>query len=84
MKTNNVNVQKTHREPLIYITKRGDILPMRAMLIKAAVIIVGVLFCALVTVLLTDVNPVKVFASMFKGSFGSERKIWNLDRKSVV
>ena len=84
MKTNNVNVQKTHREPLIYITKRGDILPMRAMLIKAAVIIVGVLFCALVTVLLTDVNPVKVFASMFKGSFGSERKIWNLLQSTAM
>ena len=84
LKKNNVNAQKTHREPLIYITKRSDISKMKALLIKAAVIIVGVLFCAIVTVLLTDVNPMKVFASMFKGSFGSERKIWNLLQSTAM
>lgn len=54
------------------------------MLIKAAVIIAGVLVCALVTVLLTGENPIKVFGSMFKGSFGSERKIWNLLQASAM
>ena len=76
--------QKTHREPLIYITKRSDIPKLRALLIKAAVIIVGVLVCALVTVLLTGENPIKVFGSMFKGSFGSERKTWNLLQASAM
>ena len=84
LKKNNVNAKKTHREPLIYITKRSDISKMKALLIKAAVIIVGVLFCALATVLLADVNPLKVFASMFKGSFGSERKIWNLLQSTAM
>ena len=82
---NNTNKpQKAHREPLIYITKRSDLPPMKAMLIKAMVIIVGVLVCALVTVLLTEVNPLKVFASMFKGSFGSERKVWNLLQSTAM
>ena len=85
MEKNNIDkAHKTHREPLVYITKRGDLSKTKAMLIKAAVIIAGVLVCALVTVLLTGENPIKVFGSMFKGSFGSERKIWNLLQASAM
>ncbi len=85
MEKNNIDkAKKTHREPWVYITKRGDLSKTKALLIKAAVIIVGVLVCALVTVLLTGENPIKVFGSMFKGSFGSERKVWNLLQASAI
>ena len=57
---------------------------MKALLIKAAVIFIGILVCAIITVLLTNVNPLKVFGSMFKGSFGSERKVWNLLQATAV
>ena len=76
--------RKAHREPLIYITKRTDIPKSRALLIKGAVIAAGVLFCAIVTILLTGENPMKVFASMIEGSFGTTRKIWNLLEASAI
>ncbi len=71
-------MQKTKREPLIHITKRAEMPKKKAMLIRGAVILAGVLFCSIVTILLTGENPFKVFASMFKGSFGSVTKVWNL------
>jgi len=78
------NKHKTHKDPLVYITKRGEMPKLKVMLIKAAVILVGVLFCALVTVLLTSENPLKVFKAMFDGSFGTPRKIWNLLQASAI
>jgi len=84
VKNNSLKPAKANREPLIYITKRSDISKLNGILIKAAVIVVGILVCALITVLLTGENPMKVFASMIKGSFGSERKFWNLLQSSAM
>lgn len=75
---------KGHKDPLIYITKRAEISRGKAWLIKGSVIAVGVLICALVTILLTGVNPVNVFASMINGSFGTSRKMWNLFESSAI
>ena len=78
------NNHKTHKEPLVYITKRGELPRAKQMLIKAAVILVGIVFCALLTILITSENPLKVFKAMFMGSFGSPRKIWNLLQASAI
>jgi len=81
---NSKTEKKTHREPLIYITKRGEMGKIKSLLIKGAVILGGVLLCAIVTILLTGENPLKVFESMFKGSFGTERRIWNWLQATAV
>lgn len=78
------NNPKTHKEPLVYITKRGEMPKLREMMIKALVILAGIVCCALVTILLTSENPLKVFKAMFVGSFGSPRKIWNLLQASAI
>ncbi|MBR6578518.1 MAG: ABC transporter permease [Clostridia bacterium] len=78
------NNHKTHKEPLVYITKRGELPKLKQMLIKAIVILVGILFCALVTILITGENPLKVFRAMIVGSFGTPRKIWNLLQASAI
>ena len=75
--------KKTH-EPLVYITKRNELPRLQAWGIRAAVILVAVIFSALIVVLLTGENPMKVFASMIDGSFGTSRKIWNLLQSSAI
>lgn len=75
---------KTHKEPLVYITKRGELPKMKALAIKAAVLLAGIICCALVTILITKENPLKVFSAMFSGSFGSPRKFWNLLQASAI
>lgn len=66
---------KTH-EPLFHITKRADMPFMKAMLIRIAAIACAFVTCAFVIVFLTDLNPIEVYSAMFKGAFGSTRKIW--------
>lgn len=78
------NNRKTHKEPLVYITKRGELPKMKAMMIKAFVILAGILCCALVTILITGENPLKVFKAMFVGSFGTPRKVWNMLQASAM
>lgn len=78
------NNYKAHKEPLVYITKRGEMPRAKQMLIKSIVILIGIVFCAGLTILLTNENPLKVFTAMFMGSFGSPRKIWNLLQASAI
>ena len=77
-------VAATKKEPLIYITKRAELPKKTALLIKGGVILAGILLCALVTILLTGVNPIKVFKAMITGSFGTPRKILNLLEASAI
>ena len=81
--SSNSNV-RAKKEPLIYITKRAELPKKTALLIKGGVILAGVIFCALITILMTGVNPIRVFKAMIEGSFGTPRKILNLLEASAI
>ncbi len=71
-------IKKQKGEPLFHIVKR-DALPMwKSWGIRAIIIVISLLVCALVTVLLTGENPFKVYATMIDGAIGTERRIWGL------
>ena len=72
------NNDKAVKEPLIHITKRDSIVWWKGWIIRAVAILAALVVSALVIVLLTKLNPVSVYESMFKGSFGSGRKFWNM------
>ena len=61
---------------MIQISKRGEMGRARALAIRALGLLVGVLLCALITVVVTGENPADVFGAVVKGSFGSTRKTW--------
>lgn len=63
-------------EPLIHIAKRDDITLKEAWLIRGVAIVVALIFCGVLTTLLTGLNPFSVYSSMIKGAFGSVRKTW--------
>lgn len=65
-----------HREPLVRVTKNDSMPFVKSMLVRIISILAAFAVCALVIVLITDYNPIQIFSSMLKGSFGSERKIW--------
>ena len=66
------------KEPLIHISRR-DVLPWyKSWGIRAIIIVVSLLVCALVTMLTTGENPLKVFAAVFEASFSSARRRWVL------
>lgn len=64
------------REPLFHISKRADMPWYRAWTVRAIAILLALVTCALICVVMTGENPLQIYATMFKGSFGSPRKTW--------
>ena len=72
------------REPLFHIVKRDTLPWYQAWGIRAIAIVLALLLCALITTLCTNLNPLKVFGTMFSGAFGSPRKIWILGQNLAI
>ena len=66
------------REPLFHIVKRPTIPLWKSWTIRLIAILAAFLVCGIVTFLLVQRNPLDMYVSMFRGSFGSSRKIWKL------
>ena len=64
------------REPLFHITKRASLPWWHAWIIRGVAILAALVVCGVLTVLVTDLNPLDVYRSMFEGAFGSETKTW--------
>ena len=61
---------------MIHISKRGELSRGRTMAVRLLGVLLGVLLCALITVVTTGENPLSVFSAVVKGSFGTTRKTW--------
>lgn len=66
------------KEPLFHIAKRDSIVWWRAWLIRAAAVAAALVVSGLVAFLLTGENPVRLYATMLNGAFGTSRRIWGL------
>lgn len=64
------------KEPLFHIVKRDNLSKSRAWIVRAVAILIALIVCALVTTCLTGANPISVYVTIFKGAFGTQRKIW--------
>ena len=71
-------VKNTTREPLIHLSKRPQLRWYQVWAVRAMAILLSLLLCALITMIMTGENPLSIYATVFKGSFGSPRKIWVL------
>ena len=67
-----------HREPFFHIVKRDAIVWWKAWSIRIAAVVFALIVSGIVTVALTGLNPLKVYATMLDGAFGTGRRIWNL------
>ena len=64
-----------HKQSLFHISKR-DALPLsKALLIRGGILLLALVFCGLITTLLTGQNPLSVYATILNGAFGSSRRI---------
>lgn len=72
------NATKIKKEPLFHIVKRDNMTLRKRLLIYAiaifAAILLASIYCAASTT--RDRNMFEMFVSIFKGSFGSERRFW--------
>ena len=72
------------REPLFHIAKRDAIPLWKSLLIRVVAIVLALLFCGLITYLITGRTPIELYQAMFRGSFGSSRKIWKLVKDVAI
>ena len=64
------------KEPLFHLVKRTDISKGMAWGIRIGGVALGMFVSALFIMLITGLNPVSVYASMFSGAFGTSGRIW--------
>ena len=72
------------KEPLIHISKRGQMPWYKAWLVRGCAVLLALIVCALVTTLVTGENPISVYATIFNGSFGSPRRAWVLFQNIAI
>ena len=65
-------------EPLFHIVKRPAVAWWRAWLIRIGAVIAALLVAGIVTLALTGENPISVYGTMIKSSFGTNRRVWQL------
>ena len=82
--------KSTVHESLFHLTKRTEVNPMTAMLIRVIAIVLGMVVCGLTAFLLIEKlhsDPSKIsdfYASFIKGSFASERKLWKFLKNMAI
>ena len=66
------------RTPLFHVAKRAALPWYKSWAIRGAALLLALVACALVTMLMTGENPIQIYITIFKGSFGTERRVWML------
>ena len=61
---------------LFHISKRDTLPISKALLIRGGILLLALVFCGLVTTLLTGQDPIAVYGTILKGAFGTTRKSW--------
>ncbi|MBQ0000228.1 MAG: ABC transporter permease [Clostridiales bacterium] len=64
------------KEPAFYIVKRGALSWQKALAIRVGAIALALILCGLLTTLLTGLNPLEVYKTIYLGAFGTTRKSW--------
>ncbi|MBR5429182.1 MAG: ABC transporter permease, partial [Firmicutes bacterium] len=64
------------KEPLIRIAKRNSLSRPQAWGIRLISLVLALAVCAILIYGIVKLNPLQVYVSMWKGAFGSSRRVW--------
>ena len=73
-----------HKQSLFHISKRETLPLPRALAIRGGILLLALVFCGLVTTLLTGENPFSVYATILDGAFGTGRRIGVTARNTAI
>ncbi|MBN2883676.1 MAG: ABC transporter permease [Clostridia bacterium] len=77
-------MKKSHNIPFLRIAKRDSIKWWHGWLIRLAGLFLALVVSAIVIYAIVKLNPVKVYAAMFEGNFGTSRRLWVTMRDLVM
>ena len=64
------------KEPLVRISKRDTIPLWKSIGIRLIAILISLVICGLIIYAIVKLNPIKVYATMFQGAFGTNKRAW--------
>ena len=65
-----------HKKQSLFQISKRDTLPLsKALLIRGGILLLALVFCGLITTILTGKNPIDVYATILSGAFGTSRRI---------
>ena len=67
-----------------HIAKRGDIVWWKAWIIRVISVLLALVVCGVITIALTDIDPVNMYITMIDGAVGTERLTWNLIQNVAI
>ena len=77
-------MKKENKEPLIRISKRGVMPWTQAWSVRIIAVILALIVSAIVIFAIVKMNPLKVYATMFEGAFGTEKRAWVTIRDTMM
>ena len=77
-------MNKPAKGRLIHLTKRGALPWYKTWAIRGGAILLALIFCGVITRMVTGLDPLKVYASMASGCFGTGRKTWILFQNLAI
>ena len=75
---------RNSNQPMFHLSKRAALVWWQSWLIRVGSVAAALLVCAVVTVVMTGLNPIEVFAAMLDGAFGTNRRLWALAQKTAI
>ena len=71
-------MNKKTKSPLFHVAKRGALPWYKSWAIRGAALLLALVVCGVITSLVTGEDPIAVYGAIWKGSFGTTRKMWVL------
>ena len=71
-------MNKKTNSPLFHVAKRGALPWYKSWAIRGAALLLALVVCGVITSLVTGEDPIAVYGAIWKGSFGTTRKMWVL------
>lgn len=69
-------MKQANKAPFVRITKRDTITMWQSWLVRIAALLLALAVCAAIIYSIVHLNPIKIYAAMFEGNFGSEKRMW--------
>lgn len=69
-------MKQANKAPFVRITKRDTITIWQGWLVRIAALLLALAVCAVIIYSIVHLNPIKIYAAMFEGNFGSEKRMW--------
>lgn len=77
-------MNKTNKAPFLRIARRESILNWHGWLIRFIGLFLALLVSSIVIYSVVHLNPIKIYAAMFEGNFGSVNRLWVTLRDMVM